>query len=195
MARTKEYLVDELNKHRSDWVLSALRQYEGPLTRYAAHITGDVERARDVVQDTFIRLCSENPRRLENCLAEWLFTVCRNRALDVNRKERRMTPLTEIDLEVYERPGPSPALAAEQRESAAQLLEMLGALPPNQQEVLRLKFQNDLSYEEISRVTHLSVSNVGYLIHTGIKTIRQQLRARETSASATATRKAVPGYE
>ena len=40
---------------------------------------------------------------------------------------------------------------------------------------MRLKFQNGLSYKEISRVTELSVSNVGYLIHTAIQKLRQQL--------------------
>jgi RNA polymerase sigma-70 factor (ECF subfamily) len=49
-------------------------------------------------------------------------------------------------------------------------------LPSNQQEVFRLKFQNGLRYQEISRVTKQSVSNVGFLLHTAMKTIRRQLR-------------------
>ena len=76
---------------RSDWIRSALAQYEGALTRYATHLTGDVERARDVVQDTFLRLCSQKPSRVRDHLAQWLFTVCRNRALDVLRKDNRMS--------------------------------------------------------------------------------------------------------
>ena len=40
----------------SSWVPSVLAEYEQPLTRYAAHITGDIERAREVVQDTFLKL-------------------------------------------------------------------------------------------------------------------------------------------
>jgi len=42
-----------------------------------------------------------------------------------------------------------------------------------------LKFQNGLSYREISRITNLSVSNVGVLIHTAIKTMRRQFQAME----------------
>jgi RNA polymerase sigma-70 factor (ECF subfamily) len=49
-------------------------------------------------------------------------------------------------------------------------------LPDNQQEVVRLKFQNGLSYREISCITKLSVSNVGYLIHTAIQKIRAELQ-------------------
>jgi RNA polymerase sigma-70 factor (ECF subfamily) len=48
-------------------------------------------------------------------------------------------------------------------------------LPDNQQEVIRLKVQNGLSYREISEVTGLSVSNVGFLLHKGIKTIREKM--------------------
>jgi len=58
----------------------------------------------------------------------------------------------------------------------------LDSLPLNQQEVVRLKFQNDLSYQEISRITKLSVSNVGFLIHTAIKTIRRKLKAESRPA-------------
>ena len=170
-------IVDDANSNKADWVHAALREYEGPLTRYAAQITGDVERARDVVQDTFVKLCAEEPERLRGRVAEWLFTVCRNRALDVQRKESRMRPLGDIELECCESREPSPATAAEQRESAGQVTRMLAALPRNQQEVVRLKFQNGLSYLEISRVTDLTVTNVGFLLHTAIKTIRHQIQA------------------
>ena len=37
-----------------------------------------------------------------------------------------------------------------------------------------MKFQNDLSYQQISEITKLSVSNVGVLIHTALKTLRQK---------------------
>jgi RNA polymerase sigma-70 factor (ECF subfamily) len=164
---------------KAEWVRSALERHESSLLRYAASITGDAERARDIVQDTFIRLWAEDPAGLDGKLTEWLFTVCRNRALDVQRKERRMTPLTEIDLETREASGLSPAASAEARDSSTRALQFLDSLPQNQREVIRLKFQGGLSYQEISRVTDLSVSNVGFLIHTGIKALRQKMTAME----------------
>ncbi|HUJ09064.1 MAG TPA: sigma-70 family RNA polymerase sigma factor [Verrucomicrobiae bacterium] len=164
---------------RVEWMRSVLAQHEGPLLRYAARITRNLEQARDVVQDTFLRLCREHPERLNSHLTEWLFTVCRNRALDIVRKESRTRALTEIDLSTRESADPSPDVAAEKRESTCDVFRALDELPVNQQEVIRLKFQNDLSYREISRVTNLSVSNVGFLIHTGIKTLRQRVRALE----------------
>jgi RNA polymerase sigma-70 factor (ECF subfamily) len=161
---------------KAEWVRAALECHESSLLRYAASITGDAERARDIVQETFVKLCGEEREKLDGRLTEWLFTVCRNRALDVQRKEKRMTPLTEMDLETRESAEPSPSMAAEQSESSSQILRFLELLPPNQREVIRLKFQSDLSYQEISRVTKLSVSNVGFLIHSGIKNLRRQFQ-------------------
>ena len=169
--------MDDTDSTKAEWVQAALRQYEGPLIRYATQITGDIERARDVVQDTFVRLCAEEPSRVESHLAQWLFTVCRNRALDVKRKESRMVP----ELEIVEGHEPSPADLAEQRENISRVLQLLNTLPPNQREVIRLKFQNGLSYQEISRVTNLTSTNVGFLIHTAIKTLRQRLKTEAPS--------------
>jgi len=163
---------------QAEWVRAAVDRYAGPLTRYATLITGDLEQARDVVQDTFVRLCAEKPGCVNAHLAQWLFTVCRNRALDVRRKESRRKPLSEVEMNWQAGSDPSPAEHAEQRETASELLGLLAQLPQNQQEVVRLKFQNGLSYQEISKITNLTVSNVGFLIHTAIKTIRQQLKIK-----------------
>jgi len=156
------------------WIPAALAEYEQPLTRYAAHITGDTERAREIVQDVFLKLCRQNPAQIIDHLAQWLYTVCRNRALDVSRKERRMTGISDAQLELQPHSGPEVTAALEQEEQLAAVLDILRTLPANQQEVIRLKFQSDLSYLEISKITNLSVSNVGFLIHTGLKTIREK---------------------
>ncbi len=55
------------------------------------------------------------------------------------------------------------------------VMKVLETLPPRQQEVIRLKFQNELSYREISEIMAISVSNVGFLIHRAIATLRQKL--------------------
>jgi len=167
-----------MNSPDSSWVPSILAEYEKPLTRYAAHITGDIERAREVVQDTFLKLCRQKPAEIRNHLAQWLYTVCRNRALDVLRKERRMTGISDAQLELRAHSGPEVSAAVEQDEQLQDVLKILSTLPANQQEVLRLKFQSDLSYAEISRITNLSVSNVGFLIHTGLKTIRERVHTQ-----------------
>ena len=163
-------------------VRALLVRLQGPLIRYALQITGDLERARDVVQDVFLQLCSEDLNALKDHLEPWLFTVCRNRALDVRRKEDRMNPLSETMPEP-DAGVPDVLISLQQTEDLHSALKILGTLPANQQEVIRLKFQNELSYKEISQVTGLSVTNVGFLIHAGLKTIRQSMLAhpRENS--------------
>src|SRR4051812_28771664 len=76
-----------------------LQRFELPLLRYATRIIGDQERARDVVQETFVQLQRSKREEHDNAPAKWLFTVCRNRALNVCRKERRLAFLDERLLE------------------------------------------------------------------------------------------------
>jgi RNA polymerase sigma-70 factor (ECF subfamily) len=69
----------------------------------------------------------------------------------------------------------------ENQEVLSGVAEVIEALPDRQREVIRLKFQQGLSYKEISSVTGLSVSNVGFLVHTGVKTIRKRLSKGNSS--------------
>ena len=87
-----------------------------------------------------------------------------------------MNPLTETTAEPSS-DSPDALVNLEQTETLRSALKILGTLPGSQKEVIRLKFQNELSYKEISQVTGLSVTNVGFLIHAGLKAIRQNMLA------------------
>jgi RNA polymerase sigma factor (sigma-70 family) len=150
-----------------------LRRFEVPLLQYATRITGNNERARDVVQETFIKL-QRNGAVAPEKTATWLFTVCRNAALNVCRKERRMMYLDETVIESREDEQPMPFERIEQREASGFLTKILATLPPRQQEVLQLKFQNDLSYQQIAEIMKTTANGVGVLIHTALKTLRQR---------------------
>jgi len=152
---------------QSQWIVEALSLYEDSLLRYAAWVLRDVELAREVVQETFLRLCREERSKVGGYLAQWLFTVCRNLAFDTRKREARMTPLEDADI------GVRPNL--ENKEAVSEIFRLVQALPKNQREVVYLKFQCDLSYKEISEVTKLSVTNVGFLLHTALKEIRKQV--------------------
>lgn len=73
--------------------------------------------------------------------------------------------------------GPSPAVSAELADTTARLLALVDTLPPAQREVVRLRFQADLSYKEIADVTAKTVSHVGVLLHEAMVTLRRQARA------------------
>lgn len=157
-------------------VRRAVSEYESLLTGYACNLTQDLEMARDVVQDTFVKLYAQEPDRMD-CpgLKAWLFTVCRNRALDLMRRRRRLVSLEETTMDQFTDPSPSPDRMAADQDETDLILRTFRRLPANQAEVLRLKFQSDLSYQEIAEVTGLSPSNVGFLIHTGLKRLRSLL--------------------
>ena len=154
-----------------------LERFEIPLLQYATRIIGDRDRARDVVQETFVQLQRARRDEFDSAPARWLFTVCRNRALNVCRKERRMTYLDHELLATREADEPAPSEKLEQGEARGFLLKILATLPPRQQEVLQLKFQNDLSYQEIAEITNTSAGSVGVLIHTALKTLRTRYAA------------------
>ncbi len=158
---------------QSQWIQDVVARYERPLCQYAYRMVGNFESARDAVQDTFLKLCREGILK-DDRIAPWLFHVCRNRCIDMLRKDKPMKNLTDAQAAVLPAPGRSPAEEIGLRESLSALLQKLAQLPAKQAEVIRLKFQHQMSYREIAEVTSLSESNVGYLIHVGIQTLRQQ---------------------
>lgn len=161
---------------KSRWIVEALERHERALIRYARWATGDLECAREVVQETFLRLCKEDPARVEGHVAQWLFTVCRNLAFDARRKEARMTSLDSAEIAVASDLDEQ----HDAKHTMGQILCVIETLPKNQREVIYLKFQCDLSYKEISDITKLSVSNVGFLIHTAVRAIRKQMLSEPT---------------
>jgi len=152
-----------------------LHRFEVPLLQYATRIAGNSERARDVVQETFIKV-QRNGAVAPEKTATWLFTVCRNGALNVCRKERRMMYLDEAIIESQQDEQPMPFKRIEEREACGFLMKIVATLPSRQQEVLQLKFQNDLSYREIAEITKTTANSVGVLLHTALKTLRQRYR-------------------
>jgi RNA polymerase sigma-70 factor (ECF subfamily) len=160
---------------RLERIRGAIDLYQGRLIAYAARITGDLESGRDVVQDTFLRLCREDLDGIADHLPAWLFTVCRNRALDVRKKEGPLRAIDSADDRPARGGEGDPHGALEAQDEARRVLDLVAELPPDQQEVLRLRFQQELSYKEISAVTRHSVGNVGFLIHVAIRRLRERL--------------------
>ena len=162
---------------RVEWIRAVMERHEGPLLRYAARMLGgDLERGRDVVQDTFLKLWKSDRFGVDDNVAQWLFAVCRNAAVDVLRKEKRMIGLSDEIKLTQAASGSGPQAIAEKQEAAGQVNLAMAQLPENQQEVLRLKFQNGFTYNQIARITGLSVSGVGFQIHTAMQTLRRKFK-------------------
>jgi len=153
----------------------ALSEYESPLINYAATIVHDLDRARDIVQDTFIKLYNQDVDKVKDGLKAWLYTVCRNRALDVLKKEKRMVA---VDDEVFTREASkelSPDSEAKKQERMKNLMLYMERLTDNQKLCIKMKFELGLSYNEISEKTGLKSGNIGFLIHNGLKKLREIL--------------------
>ena len=93
-------LENNIAVEREKIVHRALIEFESALIGYAASIVKDEDRAKDVVQDTFIKLYEQDPEKVKESLKAWLFTVCRNRCFDVIRKEKRMINVEDDQLTV-----------------------------------------------------------------------------------------------
>jgi RNA polymerase sigma factor (sigma-70 family) len=158
---------------KEEFIEQALADYESPLIAYACTLLNDLDLARDVVQDTFLRLCQQDTEKVRDSLKPWLYTVCRNRAFDVLRKDKRTQPLGEVQSKIILSPDLQPDENFSQQEQSNRLSTYLDRLPPNQREAIVLKFQQDLSYQQIHEITGHSISNIGFLIHTGLKRLRE----------------------
>lgn len=175
--------MGEPGQAHSAWIRDALDQHEAPLVRYAARLlNGDVDRARDVVQDTFLRLCQADRAKVEGHLEAWLFTVCRNRAIDIARKEGRMGALDSAKSRTLESGQESPGELAARRIAHQRVLRLLEGLPPDQQRAFRLKFREHKSYREISAEMGTSLGRVSKLITTAMTTLRAQMAAPTVQA-------------
>jgi RNA polymerase sigma-70 factor (ECF subfamily) len=203
----------ERDSNRREWVLAALDQFEGRLLRYAqrllggCHPGGASDEARDVVQFIFLRLCDQSPDKIGDRLAQWLYTVCRNRALDVLRASGREKSNGHVGFDSrrvpvdraanHSEPGlpcgqpqpPSresdPADSAEEAELHALLRLLVAALPSSQREAIDL-WSDGFSYQQIAEITSQKEGTIRVLVHRGLKAIREhpQVQALMTDEPA-----------
>ena len=156
---------------RREWVLSILEEYECRLVRYATRLLGDEDSARDVVQFAFMRLLSESPEDLHGREAQWMFTVCRNRAVDLIRRRRRSRSLEEMAAGPGVDKGPDPAVVAERHDLHARLRKLVAELPPAQREAIDL-WTEGFSYREIAEITGSRQGQLRVLVHRALKRLR-----------------------
>lgn len=71
-------------------------------------------------------------------------------------------------------PGPNPAAVVETQDVFETVLRHVIQLPQREQELLQLKFEAGLSYQEMADVTGLSKTNVGFLLHKAVSALRQR---------------------
>lgn len=138
------------------------------LVRFLHRKVWDLERAKDLAQETFVRALREQPDKPR----AWLFTVAANLARDEARTAiRRKRHLTLLKSEAEVRgPAPDPQAELEREEREAEVRRALESLGERDREALLL-WDAGQDYEEIAEALELAVGAVG----TTLARARQRL--------------------
>jgi RNA polymerase sigma-70 factor (ECF subfamily) len=154
---------------------------ESPLLGYALRFTGAREAAEDVVQEAFMKLHAqfdqvEKPR-------QWLYRTVHNLALNRCRDAKKTVPLdcppAENDSFSHAVEPADTSLPPDEQmlrlEGIGLVRISLETLDPRSRELVKLKFNDEMSYKEIAARTGLTTSNVGFILHHALKTIAAEL--------------------
>lgn len=125
--------------------------------------------AEDLVQDIFLHALRKlNTLRDPNAFGPWIGMIARNRAMDFHRKSRETVEVTD-DLKSSD--------ATEIR--AAEILEIIRALPDAYRETLVLRLVEGMTGPEIAERTGLTPASVRVNLHRGMKLLREKLGFKE----------------
>ena len=155
------------------------RALESRLLSYALRLVRERGAAEEVVQEAFMKLHAnfeqvEEPRR-------WLYRAVHNLAVNHQRHAGKIISLNrtapedaEVGKELVD-PQPLPDEQIARWESIGLVRLSLETLDDRGRELIRLKFSEDLSYQEMGKRLGLSTGNVGYLLHHALKAIAAEL--------------------
>ena len=161
-----------------------IEQYQHRLYRYLLCLLRNRETAADIFQETWLRVLERGHQYKPRFRFEaWLFTIARNLVLDLLR--RRKTILNIEDLtdsednlamsDLAANDGPSPLDSLANLEEGERVTDALSRLPALIREALLLRYQEDLTLEEIARVVAAPLPTVKSRIYRGLEALRSQL--------------------
>ncbi len=174
-------------RHRDMALLDELvRQYQFRLVRYLIYLLGRRDPVNDLVQETWLRVLERGSSYNGRSRFEpWLFAIARNLTLDHLRKRRIFSLDSDSDpTEEHRDPvppvssAPSPFELAARTEDAERLAHTLATLEPIYREALVLRFQEDLSLQEMSAVIGVPLTTVSSRIYRGLAALRTQMTPR-----------------
>lgn len=172
-------------RNRKQFILSALEKFEQPLTRYAQRLLGsrDLEGARDAVQHTFLKLCEQDLEPIQHRIGPWLYSVCRNRIIDLFRAKGNQTESWPEAFQVTDA-HPGPAEKVEQDDFYHRISQLIGQLTGLEREIIELWSQG-LSHGEVADILDKSNGAVRMGLFRGIKKLKQHPEVAEWLERAT----------
>jgi len=180
MAWTREASDETLLAAYGDGDVTAFealfRRYQEPLHRHLTRMLNDRDLAEDLVIETFQRLhVHRTELRANAAVRPWVYTIANNLARNRRSRERlaRWLPLAAVDRE--RRVEPAGAAVGSGDEVQRRVAAALAALPERQREACSLRLVDDLSLEDIARVTGASVGTVKSRLFYGQRRLRELL--------------------
>ena len=171
-----------LRRRDPDLLNCLIERYQHRLLRYLVYLSGDSELAKDLSQETLIRVLERghqyNGKHEFNI---WLYTVARNLTLDQLRKKRPMSLNALMDKEdgsPFEPVDIAP-LAWEvvaQHEQANRIRTALLGIPIQYREAVVLRFQEELALEELATVIGVPLGTVKSRLSRGLSMLVEQLK-------------------
>jgi RNA polymerase sigma-70 factor (ECF subfamily) len=155
--------------------LAELVERYSPRLRYFLRKLVGAEQAEDALQDVWLDVVRQLPRLKDpQALVAWLYRIARDRAYGLLRKSRRAEPLDEASV--------ADSAADEEEfspQDAARIHAALDRLPPEQREVLVLRFLEEMTYEQIAGVVGCQLGTVRSRIHYGKQALRRFLEEEQ----------------
>jgi len=151
--------------------------------RYLKCRVNDVATAEDLTSSVFEKVLVNFAKysRDRAAFSTWIFTIARNTLIDYYRvaasKKKQAVSLEEAE----DRPtnALSPPEELENKELAEKLNHCVAQLSPEEQEIIHLRFEAELTNREIAKMLGLSESNVGVKLYRAIRKMRDTFQGLE----------------
>ncbi|MGQ0604994.1 MAG: RNA polymerase sigma factor [Anaerolineales bacterium] len=160
-------------------------RYVRPIYSYIYYRTGNVQDAEDLTARVFQRVSQHLPRYAERGLpfSAWLYRIAHNAVANWHRDEarRRTLPLSGPALTDLKGEAPEEMLEGVRRQEL--LLTALHQLPGERQQLIILKFVEDLSNAEIGVIMGRSEGAIKSLYHRTLLSLRDELEKLEQNGS------------
>ena len=153
------------------------RAYYPKLCRFAAEYVDSSGRARDLVQDVFLRVWDGRSEwRVDRSLKAYLYQSVRNRALnEVRNRDTRNAAVDDLEYTSSRHRKPSAADAAHGNALSRQVDEAIQSLPRRRRMAFLLHRRHGFTYQEIATVMGITAKTVENQIGRALKSLREEL--------------------
>jgi RNA polymerase sigma-70 factor (ECF subfamily) len=148
-----------------------VRRYQRPVFNLVARMVHDPALAEDLAQDSFLKAFTHLASYDPACkFSNWILKIAHNTAIDYLRRGQPATTVLDEQhpasaLDTLRSSIPGPHVLAERRQLADAFDDAIDRLRPEYREIVVLRYQEDLSYEEIAEVLSLPIGTVKSYLH------------------------------